>query len=1122
MYKKIAKNFLLILITLSLAACTTPKSADSGDSDGGNNTDNSSNYSGSASLSGVVQASSSDLAQVMDAAQASWVGNIRPMSAELKTKVKLNMSKIEPYLTAGLKTSEYTAVNSGKAHLFAIQDDGSLKYTEISADLDDAGEYDFKKLKPGNYVVFVVKEGQDYNGNKNVLKLKTFAMLDSGASTNIANLNPITGYILNVIMTQVIADAQSADLDIASIKLLVTTVANSITALIESGVLQLGTNVDRESDDDELLEAIATANQNNDNSDTTTIEHNKVFSEQETETGQTIGYEEDVRNLTQENKFKAIVNKQEENSSGTADTSFKDEAMRLIKAVLGLQEVGTGDNDNSSDQQDTQEFMPDFVIESLAEAWINKQEYSITKIASSIANSLFSELPDTIKLELTATKIQTKILDSLTKSDGAIAKVFAFYNSEATERNYKTIPASLLAAFPNDDALQTKLTNATASTKLDILQALAILKATDIFQPDYEGQDQNSNQDMEHHGPPFDPINFMKNLGTFTPKTNQLYVMFHRLSPRMNHDNIKELEAEVEYYLGNFTESPINKVELEYTDTNGTKKTAQLKRESMRPPEDPNNPSGNLTSTQKIELKNKAAYARSVYPQTESEEDVINTKMGMDMDRWVIRPHETMISDYVKGTVYFKAYNSSGTLLNTLTDKIYKFAASEINWKYPPEDPEKKPFNIRIPDQDGAKDNLKFDWSDAELNETLESGQSLKYALNLEMHINGDMVSQLSEIPPSMSKYLENIAPPLPPGESVEDWSKRWDYSENNYKQKFLWSIFSQNTGFGPNYISGSKFELPINLPVSTYKDENENIIDIIYTIRVRPIVVNGPMEVWSGKESEVKFRIMKKSFTYSNTNDGNDNQGGDNDGNNNDYNTSDFTNESAWPVTLNGTIYFPKDILDNESNKFNQELADTPGSWKIALMPVDWINSNNKRIHFFMNGDPKSPFTTINETKVMQTLGTLSDIKAEGLSGDYYAIKYSLPSLTKDDLSPERKIENYRLMVWYDQTVKSDFEDWKNETPHTDKIDFYNPENNPSRNMNFPHPIEFFEEIMTNFNYDSYNEIFIFGANYGPMDPNFANKDPNVSEKEANQIFNIYMFKNWDFNKPKDETTTQ
>ncbi len=544
--------------------------------------------------------------------------------------------------------------------------------------------------------------------------------------------------------------------------------------------------------------------------------------------------------------------------------------------------------------------------------------------------------------------------------------------------NGDDIPITAKIVFPKDQKWVLPVTQA---QEMNVAQTLIIMEMAGLM-----GEDDDS-------GPPMDPILFLDKIGYATIDESSTYIIEARINPviaweEINGDpqggeEVNCLQAEVEIYSKNID---VKSVLLKYKDAAGNERTAYFKKRTFE----------QIAPAQISALK-----AKKVSSQVIKHNSLLQAQDGGNqgspewMESWAISPwnynqaDNQYIKDFSTGEVTIEVLNNNNEVVATGKRNIYKFTLdSFISWEFPQgpdmakikKDHWDPGFVIPEIDVDDVtqKAQIVLKWTAPELQEDIPDGYTIVYALNL----------GLAARPVDWQNQLQTELPAKAPDGTEWDWKDQWGCWQN------VWE--SWNTG---RFIKTNKYLLPVNLD-KTIQDLDKNY-ETRYEVNVTPLLMNKNTReiIWQGYSSRTEFKVGISK---------------------------------PWTVQLNGKVTFTQEFLKwipKKYNSVNNNTEDVDGVWKIGLFHMNGQHNGVWTEFFFTDeSEAREPVASVKE------LGTTQEIIDGGHKADY---TFSAISKESGVLSEKNQ---YQIIVWYDQTEKSDWSVWSGYgEPVNDRIDYTN-----------------------------------------------------------------------------------
>lgn len=793
-----------IMALALVAACSS--GGGGGSSSGGGGGTNP--YLGTASLTGSVAVSQSDVAKVLsnDPTSSLRSASVKTLS---KAQIKAKLAKIRPCLIKALE-SDTTVLDEGTARLFEVKSDGTTKPTGVSTSVTD-GEYTFEDIKDGvNYMVEVYKIGFDSSGKKNIVRQTAYAPVPEGATTVTQDVTPKTGVILNFIISKIVEVTKDTNIEQSLLNTIIEAVANAITTLIESGAITIESRVDTFTTDMEASYTTAAAS----------AEFAGV-SEQDKALTELVSDDSSVSDAQKLTELK---------NNASKDLTDLEVAKKFIRNVMGMS-LSQGASETSQGSSTKGDYIPDFFVEKFAQGYMNKLSWTILAFATQYNAAV--QNPDMKSGTYSITNVKNAMINAI--SQGVVKQLYDAYDSGVSS-NINAIAVEARAVFSESE--KTKWANATQETVMTVPQALYIMKAANLMGGG-EG------------GPPMNPIAFITNLRMYDDAETVMIVekqimpcmvgveesgMWHEVTALQSHIVI--------YYNGTTypSGSPVSRVDLVYHDktTNEAKTQAYILNPYMQAP--------SRSFVAKIAEKARALVSKKIKAKSGPMGETSEEWMIQPWDMWVnnVKTAGTVVKNFKTGEVQIKVYGASNNLLTSATHNIIYLEAATIQWVYPKGpnaellakngwDPDFEAESIPV-DETTNTVKPKLQWQVPTC--SVPSGYSLAYAVNLGMSarkLNWDQ--PMGTVPEPAAIFNSQAA-------------GQWEGQDPNGKWKNVWD--SWQTG---RFIKTNIYQLPIALAATTENAAQNYVVQ--YEVNVTPILIdnNTQEQVWQGYSSRCEFK---------------------------------------------------------------------------------------------------------------------------------------------------------------------------------------------------------------------------------------------------------------------------
>jgi hypothetical protein len=1004
---KTSKFLLVLLLFVSLAGCGSASSSSS-------DTDDTVDYTGDSTISGQVYASKSDVAAVYGDDE-DVLGTLS-LSKSVAYKSMFKTAKKKGLFTT-LTADNSALLKDGKVVLYAIKDDGTTEATGITATVVD-GSYELTGVADGNkYIIKIQKLGKDQVGNDQMLEQSAFVYIPENTTAVEKEVTETTSYIVAAIVEQVRDKALEIEtVDVEQLNNTLAILEAVLTSSIEAGSITVGSSVREASDTDITNYAGSTSDY-------------EVGQDQKDAVSALEGSEA-VRNENKKGRIRKIL------ATPLSDLS-DEEAKEAAKYVWGVEMESASDQEKGGSDGGIPEFYTTLFaqgyksgetqnLSQVAEAFNKAFNAKIVQITAMIENvtadikaDIQSQLT-TLAADTTVTNIKTTLVSNgLSK----LQDLYAYYNNPKINEDGSIVTANPVyeALFPSTNRYtQSQLTSDT--TKFNVFQIVQFILASPYVSDMLEIPFDN------YHGPDFDSIVLMQELGLFTPSATGLYLTDKRVRSTEIEKKVaisgggerwepaRALSAEIELLVGeDITATP--KVYIKYTKKNGSEALVEV----------PVQQQGGESGTESLANKsyiNVREYNNNI--SAASFKAAVASYVTLNQYSYRLSPWdaerngETIIDDFKTGTaeIVVKIGGVEQSLENN-TIKLVGVEFGYITWQTPKGqsmDELKKAqeqgnyygSGDYVPEafEIGVLPELKWTAPEAK-GDGIPEGYSLKYVL--EIRLNGSRM------------FHDRPMPSVPqcPITQLSKWEQKVQQQggDDGYGQSFEngWSVYRHDDGNGNEVvgwlskdvwetwddnrlIDGTTFKVPSHLELPATSEDSTANYQTFYEVSVRPLLVEDDTQqvVFEGTRSQTRFFVL----------------------------TQAEIDALDWNITISGKVKFPTDIAERSrfwDKRTGQETIKA-GKWKIGLFRKGY--HDNQGFH-----DWNTDYDNANNARVPLRIATIGTT-AEAVAATY-ELNYTFDSISiSDELINQN--EDVEIMVWYDLDVAD-----TSTSTGVDKLDF-------------------------------------------------------------------------------------
>ena len=784
LHKHRLSGFLILLLSgsLFLASCGAASQSSGG-------SDSDEDYSGTASLSGTIVVSSGDLSQLGET-------NSQP-SSSLSAKLSRVSSKL-------MSDEDNTVLSSGTAVLFEVKDDGSIVETGVTTPVVD-GSYNFENIADGKkYIVRIVKVGEDAYGNKQLLKMDSFADIPDGVTTATADVTEKTGMVANYIVEKVIkTSGASFDKDMSTA--LYDKALEAVNDKLGSGDLIRISPVEAISSEDGILEF-------GEVSDTQKLNL------------EIIDNDDTLRDVVKQASF----------ASRSSQINTLEDAKILIRAIFGQESQSSGQGKGGGDNNGP----PDFFVTQFAQAWLDGVDVSILELATAYNASITNQqVQDYLTVEFITNAL---LAQGSNANDSKLRQLYNFYDNAGDDSG---IPYYAKVIFPKNDRWTLPITDSQTMSvpqTLFFMASAGLIDGSVITDTDLREQIQDI---------PFDPFELLKSIDFVNLEDDEFYIVDKQVRPMKTYRNtgteqnqnwqqVDALESNVQVYADPSILSRLVSVALHYPKADGSTGTAYYRLEM--------NTHGDNEGAQTSSMK-KAKLATKGISKLMSEQSQNENPMDA---QWVISPYSrnnappNYVTDYTSGEATITAYDADGEALVSGKVTIIKPNLTAAEWIYPVGqdmallqtqgwDPDFQPTAVDVDESNQASPILKWTAPTG----TIPDGHYLAYAINLGL---------------SMSRINHNADLGTHTASNLDDDSD-WDHvdTQHGYRWKQIWNSWDSN-----RLITTQSFRLPIALN-RTERNQDRNY-QTTYEVNITPVLVESKSGrvVWQGTDARTNFMV--------------------------------------------------------------------------------------------------------------------------------------------------------------------------------------------------------------------------------------------------------------------------
>lgn len=1004
------KKFLKYLFCISICITLLFALFGCGKSGGGGSSSvvSSATYAGSSSVSGTATASGADAASVSgDGSGISGSSSLSMAASQMKLQETMSPKKLSALAAVSSSgsfsgsgfsgtSSVLNAIGGGSAQLFAIGDDGSLIDTGFRALLASDGKYIFPGIKSGTaYVVRIIKEGTDTNGQANVLRLESMFILEEGEPTANCDVDAVEKMVMGFVLDEVIKYAQTTKISKRKIQKLQDAIYDAVIEMAQQGLITVPSAV-------------------------TTKEEYQATTELLTDAFKAI-----LNQLKTSKKVKRASKEVQAGAKASKLSSLTDQELKAYFADI----MGMGGNQSPPDS-----FMKKFV-----EQFRLSKLTPLSDMVDGIYDSLIEEAKITanvasaenvkIYLHTASLVLHNELMSGLASlnafeaSGGITSNMSLFFprlvTSNATEDEMLDLSDFVplfQAAFPNPVTA-----SVTADVQLTVPQALGyfgmIIPMGDVDDEEFDGTlfgamynyfgvnypyvNGDDGGDML-----FNPIEMLVSFGWISGtesfienidfRVNSIHIpqtmiatvngkpsaIIADASVRSSDNNIMWKPVEtlgLWFGYSSATNSP-DEARLTYKKSNGVPHTVTFSVQS----------DGGSYRVESNSWQIFEKWKRSELPDSALSQIIVDFGEGtayltlwddgvqimdVDGDGTPNEPDDDVISATI-----MKPNMGSPLMLYPKGPDPVKVALYGWDHEFEPEE---------MPTNENGKARPLFEWQDppgASAFLALEANSDLSLAYIVEIGMNINKIDWNQPWNPSSNFKADGDRPITP--------------ADNNGWRN-IWSSWQDDT-----WIYGKSFVSPIDLEPTTKNAANN--YETRYNVNIRPILIENSTRrtIWEGSGIWTEF----------------------------------YVGATDWTVALRGTIVFPeRDVLDQMLYHFNPEGGDggvptANGSWKMGLFHMSGVESGgwNWQDYFWNSSD--------NTPRVVTGNGAFTVVSADITAATSY-VSYSVPAITKAS-NLIKKNNEYSLVLWYDVnndnsiSVTGNNGDWVNFTEPTFRLD--------------------------------------------------------------------------------------